>query len=162
MQSLYTYSRERTFASTINLILGLTLTFWQMIWTIMSCVFWASLSKPHTSELNGRFSWHCTVWAVERICRGGGEGGADQIQKVGLIIEIEWEGSGGTLPRNLESLHALKCVLGASEALFRASIQYTHICKLPSSFSDFRSKSTTYGAPSQWLRSYSHIHCKKV
>ena len=38
-------------------------------------------------------------------------------------------------------LHALKCVLGASEALFRACTQYIYTCKLPSSSSGFMSKS---------------------
>ena len=50
-------------------------------------------------------------------------------------------------PGNFESLHALKCVLGAPKVLFCACI-YTY--KLPSSalrvVSNFRSKSTTYGA----------------
>ena len=53
-------------------------------------------------------------------------------------------GSGGMPPGNFEILHALKCVLGASEAPFRACIQYIHTCQLASSFSGFRSKSTTY------------------
>ena len=35
-------------------------------------------------------------------------------------------GSGGTPPENFEVLHALKCVLGASEAPFCACIQYIH------------------------------------
>ena len=48
-------------------------------------------------------------------------------------------------PRNVEILHALKCVLGAPEALFRAWTQYIYNCKLPSSISGFRSKSTMYG-----------------
>ena len=39
----------------------------------------------------------------------------------------------------------LKCVMGASEAPFRAYIQYINTYQLPSSFSSFRSKSTTYG-----------------
>ena len=47
-------------------------------------------------------------------------------------------------PGNFEILHALKCVLGASEAPFRAYIQYIHTCKLSSLLSGFRSKSTTY------------------
>ena len=45
-----------------------------------------------------------------------------------------------------EILHALKCVLGALEALFRACTQYMYACKLLSSISGFRSKSTTYVA----------------
>ena len=42
-------------------------------------------------------------------------------------------GSGGTPPENFEVLHALKCVLGASEAPVCACIQYIHIpasCRL--------------------------------
>ena len=46
-------------------------------------------------------------------------------------------------PENFVSLHALKCVLGASEDTFCACIQYIHTCKLPSSLSG---KSMTYGA----------------
>ena len=42
---------------------------------------------------------------------------------------------GGTPPGNFAILHALKCVLGASEASFRAYIQYIHTCQLSSSFS---------------------------
>ena len=42
-------------------------------------------------------------------------------------------GSGGTPPGNFEIVHALKCVLGAPEALFRACT------KLPSSISGFGS-----------------------
>ena len=49
-------------------------------------------------------------------------------------------------PRKFEMLHALKCVLGAPEVLFRACTQYIYICNLPSSISGFRSKSTTYEA----------------
>ena len=52
-------------------------------------------------------------------------------------------------PENFEVLHALKRVLGASEAPFQALCMHTvhtYTCKLPSSFSGFRSKSTTYGA----------------
>ena len=41
----------------------------------------------------------------------------------------------GTSPGNFEILHALKCVLGAPEALFRACTQYIYTCKLPSSIS---------------------------
>ena len=60
---------------------------------------------------------------------------------------------GGSEVLNFEVLHALKCVLGASEAPFCACIQYIHTCKLPSLFSGFRSKSTTYGALASGLRS---------
>ena len=49
-------------------------------------------------------------------------------------------GFGGTPPENFGILHALKCVMGASEAPFCACIKYIHTCKLPSSFSGFRSK----------------------
>ena len=67
-------------------------------------------------------------------------GGPGQIQKVGPV----WGGSGGMPPGNFESLHALKCVLGASEAPFCACTQYIYTCKLSSLFSGFRSKSMTY------------------
>ena len=43
--------------------------------------------------------------------------------------------------RPQEILHALKCVLGAPESLFRAHTQHIYTCKLPSSISGFRSKS---------------------
>ena len=55
-------------------------------------------------------------------------------------------GSGGMSPGNFAILHALKCVLGTPEALFRACTQYIYTCKLPSSISSFRSKSATNGA----------------
>ena len=64
--------------------------------------------------------------------------------------------SGGMAPGNLEILHALKCVLGAPDALFRACTQYIYTCKLLSSISGFRSKSTTYKALASGLRS-SHV-----
>ena len=54
------------------------------------------------------------------------------------------KGGLGAHPRKF--LHALKCVLGAPEALFRACIQHIYTCKLPSSISGFSSKSTMYGA----------------
>ena len=44
-------------------------------------------------------------------------------------------GLGARAPGNFAILHALKCVLGASEASFRAYIQYIHTCQLSSSFS---------------------------
>ena len=73
-------------------------------------------------------------------------GGPRQIQKVGPhkmdCVRRVW----GHAPKNFENLHALKCVLGAPEALFHACTQYIYTCKLPSSISGFRSKSTTYGA----------------
>ena len=50
--------------------------------------------------------------------------------------------SGGTPSGNFEIFQALKCVLGAPEALFCACTQYIYTCKLPSSISGFRSKST--------------------
>jgi len=53
---------------------------------------------------------------------------------------------GARPPGDLEILHALKCVLGAPEALFRACTQHIYICNLPSSISGFSLKSTTYGA----------------
>ena len=55
---------------------------------------------------------------------------------------------GGLGARPQEILHALKCVLGAPEALFHACTQYIHTCKLTSSISGFRLKSMTYGGPS--------------
>ena len=39
-------------------------------------------------------------------------------------------GAGGMPPGNFEILHALKCVLGASEALYCACLQYIYTCKL--------------------------------
>ena len=51
-------------------------------------------------------------------------------------------GSGGTPQRNFEILHPLKCVLGLLRLLIVHAT--THSCKLPSSLSSFRSKSTTY------------------
>ena len=62
----------------------------------------------------------------------------------------------GTPPGDFEIVHALKCVLGAPEALFRACTQYIYTCKLSSSISGFRSKSTMYGALASGLRS-SHV-----
>ena len=46
-------------------------------------------------------------------------------------------------PGNVEILHALKCVLGASEAPFQACIQFINTYQLTSLFSGFRLKSTT-------------------
>ena len=51
-------------------------------------------------------------------------GGAGQIQKLG---PHKMGGSGHT-PQ--ETLRALKCVLGAPEAPFRACTQYIYACKL--------------------------------
>ena len=66
----------------------------------------------------------------------------------------------GMPPENFESLHSLKCVLEASEAPFHACIQYKHTCKLPPSFSGFRSKITMYGIlASSGLHS---CHAKKM
>ena len=83
-------------------------------------------------------------------------GGAGQIQEVGPNKMDCVRGVWGHAPGNFEILHALKCVLGAPEALFRACTQYIYICKLPSSISGFRSKSTTYRALASGLRS-SHV-----
>ena len=89
------------------------------------------------------------------VCRGlggmsvgnGSErivGARDKYIKWGPYYRL---GGWGHAPRNfLAILHALKCVLGASEAPFQAYIQYIHTCQLLSSFRGFRSKSTTYGA----------------
>ena len=68
-------------------------------------------------------------------------------------------GLGGTPPKNLEILHALKCVLRASEAPFHACIQYIHTCRLPSSFSGSRSKSMTYRALAAAAKRSRKIQC---
>ena len=57
-----------------------------------------------------------------------------------------------------EVLHALKCVLGASEASFCACIQYIYTCKLLSLFSSFRLKSMTYWALASGVRC-GHVRC---
>ena len=51
-----------------------------------------------------------------------------------------------TPPGNLEILHALKCVLGAPEALFRSCTQYIYTCKLPSSISSWERLSSPRGS----------------
>ena len=54
-------------------------------------------------------------------------------------------GSGGTPPENFEVLHALKRVLGASEAPLCARIQYIHIpgsCRLRLAVSDQKVRRT--------------------
>ena len=85
-------------------------------------------------------------------CQGCREDWRDpgQIQKVGPGNMNCARGVWGMPPGNFLSLHALKWVLGAPEVLFRACTQYICTCKLPSStlcvVSNFRSKSTTYGA----------------
>ena len=79
--------------------------------------------------------------------------GPGQIQKVGPHKMDYVRGVWVMPPGNFEILHALKCVLGAPEAPFRASTQYIYTCKLPSSISCFRSKSATYGALASGLRS---------
>ena len=79
--------------------------------------------------------------AAERI--GGAQG---KYKTWGPRKWIMWGGSGGSPPGNFEILHALKCVLGAPEALFRECTQYIYTCKLPSSISGFRLESTTCGA----------------
>ena len=66
----------------------------------------------------------------------------------GLQAQLE---ESGTPPRN-----APKCVLGAPEALFHACTQYIYTCKVPSSISSFRLKSTTYRALASGLCS-SHV-----
>ena len=66
-------------------------------------------------------------------------------------------GSGGTPPENFEILHALKCVLRASQVPFCACIQYIPTCQLPSLFRGFTSKTTTYGA----LARRGHVRLKK-
>ena len=89
--------------------------------------------------------------AAERI--GGGQG---KYKEWGPAKWIVWEGNGSTPPGNFEILHALKCVLGAPEAPSHACTQYIYLCKLLSSISGFRSKSTMYGAPASGLHS-SHV-----
>ena len=81
------------------------------------------------------------VRAAERIV-----GARGKYENWGRYYRLCKGGSGGTPPGNFAILHALKCVLGASEAPFRSYIQYIHTCQLPSSFSGFRLKSTTNGA----------------
>ena len=58
-----------------------------------------------------------------------------QTHKAGPIIIIDCgRESGGTPPNNFEVLHALKCVLGASEAPFLCMhTVHTYLLKLPSS-----------------------------
>ena len=62
----------------------------------------------------------------------------------------------GGLGAGPQKFHALKCVLGALEALFHVCTQYIYTCKLPSLISGFRSKSTTYGAVASELH-YSEV-----
>ena len=50
--------------------------------------------------------------------RRGDCGGPGQIENMGPHKMVGVRGSGGTPPGNFEILHALKCVLGAPEALF--------------------------------------------
>ena len=80
-------------------------------------------------------------------------GGPGQIQKVGPHKIYSVGGSGGVPPGNFENLHAVKCVLGGPEALCRPCTQYIYTCKLLSSISGFRSKSTTYAL------TYSTLFC---
>ena len=87
----------------------------------------------------GYHSYICARRGADRIV-----GVRDKYIKWGPYYRL---GGWGHAPRNFFAiLHALKCVLGASEAPFRAYIQYTHTCQLLSSFRGFRSKSATYGA----------------
>ena len=79
--------------------------------------------------------------AAERIV-----GARGKYENWGQYYRLCKGGSGGTPLGNFAILHALKCVLGASEAHFRSYIKYINTCLLPSSFSGFRSKSTTNGA----------------
>ena len=63
--------------------------------------------------------------ATERIGGGGGRGGWGGAQGKYRMwdpkILIVGGGSGGPAPGNFEILHALKCVLGAPEAVFHAA-----------------------------------------
>ena len=83
------------------------------------------------------------VWNSSQGCQEDC-GGPGQIQKVGPIL-CDGE-SGGMPPENVEILHALKCVLGASEVPICACIQYIPTCQLPSLLNGFRLKSMKYGA----------------
>ena len=86
---------------------------------------------------------YCLARAAERI--GGAQGKYKKWAPENGLCE------GGLGARPQEILHALKCVPGAPEALFHACTQYIYTCKLPSSISGFRTKSTTYGAlTAQW------------
>ena len=82
---------------------------------------------------------------------------ASLIQTLGLrsyrqpiyMIGRLWKGGLGARPqKNFEVSHALKCVLGASEAPFCACIQYIRTCKLPSSFSGCEIKKYDVWGPS--------------
>ena len=84
-----------------------------------------------------------------------GLGGPTANTKIGAPQNGLYEGVWGP-PGNFEILHALKCVLGAPEALFCACTQYVYTCKLPSSISGFRLKSMTYRALASGLCS-NHI-----
>ena len=84
-------------------------------------------------------------------------GGPGQIQKVGPHEMDGVRGVWGQGPRKFRDLHALKCILVAPEALFRACTQYIYTCKLPFSISGFRSKNATYGALARGLRSVSSM-----
>ena len=79
--------------------------------------------------------------------------GPGQIQKVGPHNMDCARRSGGTPPGNVDMLHALKYVLRGPVALFRACTPCIHTCKLQSSISGFRLKSTTYGALASRLHS---------
>ena len=57
-------------------------------------------------------------------------------------------------PGNFETLHALKCILEAPEALFHACTQYIYTCKFLSSISSFRSKSSMYRALASLYQQY--------
>ena len=89
-----------------------------------------------------KFSYSVVI-IVRAAKRIGGAQGKDK--KWGPAIWMVRGGSGGMPPGNFEILHALKCVLGASEALFCAYTQCI-TCKLPPPISSFRLKSTTYRA----------------
>ena len=62
------------------------------------------------------------MWLLQKIGQAQGED-----KKWGPAIWIVRGGVGGMPPGNVEILHALKCVLGAPEALFYASTQYIYI-----------------------------------
>ena len=105
------------------------------------CVFcnW-EYSGPRATEIEGTLGKYSGPRVTERIggTRGHREDWRDpgQIRKVGAIIKTVWEGLGEPSSENFELLHALKCVLVASEAPFCACIQFIHTCQLPIAVSD--------------------------
>ena len=104
--------------------------YWPLLWCIIPALFAYSLAcHPYIFFTFLMFLFSCSYSTVPGIydskqTQGRREDcwGPGQIQKVGPIRG----GSGGTPPGNFAILHALKCVLGASEAPFRACIHTAH------------------------------------